>query len=299
VSEWISPDRQEYHVWFDSVAELHRELPAMQLRANRGDWNRRMSSYYDGDWYGHGIHIGSEAIEIIAKGAPDLLALMQPMIQALRKELSLDTAAAIQVETRRRKRHRSDYGDTLDMHRVWSGDLDRAWERPVREPRLTPTERYASVFLDLGVLSDVDAVDTLWRGAAGLCMVDTLTRMGVSVELWAGASGRSTYEYGPDYRWSGVRVKEYAQPLNEERLAAVAHAMFHRTFSFGMYLAAPFKATSGLGRPTHTGLVKPLRDRAEAGERVFRVGECLTRLQAVCEVQKVIDALKNPSKEAA
>ena len=296
MSEQIT--RDEYHVWFDSTDEMLRELRPMVSRANEGRLEIDVYSRSSFSWLGCK---NAETVERHFKqGWPELLNRLQPMAEQLRVALPLDEVTAVQIETRRRKRHRSDYGDTLDMHRVWSGDIDRAWERPIKERRLTPTERYASVFIDSGANAGTSADETLWRAATALVLVDVLTRMGINTEVWAGNSNANCYHHGPVQMWCGVRVKEYTQLLNEERLAVAAHVAMHRVYNFSMILAAPWTATVGLGRSVQNGLLKPLRDREQAGERVFRVGSFISSLPgALNEVRRVIDQLKPKRQEVA
>lgn len=301
MSEWIAPNGQEYHVWFDSMEELRKQIVKMQSRRNADRWSEILYRGRSSDWFGMGMGT-RDALQAVEDGCPELLQQVKPLVEILRASVPLDGTESVMVEVRRRKRHRSDYGDTLDMHRVWSGELDRAWERPVREVRLSATQRYASIYVDNGILRDVKPRQTLWRAAVAMLIADVLTRMGINVEIWAGASGFDTYtgEHGSaKFRWSGVRAKEYTQPLNEERVCAVMHAMFHRTYGFGMTLAAPWAADDGMGYSYDSGLVKPLRDRQGAGERVFRIGKCLDEAQAIIEVRRVIEVLKPKEREPA
>jgi hypothetical protein len=301
--EHVTP--KEHHMWFDSMHELKCELPAMLAR-NRFNhdlfkswpWKNTVDArrFYD-------CRSWSEAFEKCEQGWPQLLAKLQPMIKHLQSTLELSDVMAVQVATRRRKRIRADYGDTLDMHRVWAGDLDRAWERPVKRNRMVHTERYATIYVDLNMSFTQHTDDSLWRAALSVCLVDQLTRMGINTELWSGSSGTNAYPHdwtAPKSYWTGARVKEFTQPLSEERVAAMCHAAFFRTWGFAMIMASEFRTYQGLGSVVDLGsYVWPLREREAAGERMFRISQVYHEYTARAELHRIINSLKGDSREVA
>lgn len=295
--EYISA--KEYHIWFESLEEMKAELPAMTERANPDRWLSYCAShtYLAEKWFG--VANAERAMELIDLGWPELSERLTQYTSQLKQTVDLASAEAVTIEVRRRKRHRMDYGDSLDMHRVWGGELDRAWERPVRTPRQTATQRYATVYVDLAMAGMYRFNTSTWRAAAALCMVEMLTAMGVNVEVWVGDSGRHSYaDYdAPLYFWSGVRIKEYMQPLNDDRLATMCSAAMLRTWGFRMIMGGPWRTDYAYGYPLQTGIVKPLRDRQEAGERVFRIGNCLSLEEASRDVKGAIAALKKPTDD--
>jgi hypothetical protein len=267
------------------------QLPQMMQRANPYRWDESVMRPRNGHrWLG--CQDPSTAVSNIDNGWPQLLKEVKSRTDAIRSQIELGEVEALNVEVRRRKKKRGDHGDTLDMNRVWSGHVDTAWERPVKTSRLTATQRYAIIYADLWVLAMVSAEETLWRAAAINFIVTELTRMGVHTEVWSGGAGHSTYHDGPNNLWFGVKVKDFTQPLNEERLAVLSHVAFFRTYGFGMMFGAPFTATSGLGYPSNRGMVKPLRDRESAGERVVRIGNVLNQRSAVVEITRVLNSFK-------
>lgn len=302
MSNNLTTSNNEYHVWFDSMEELDEDLKKIQLPENAVRYRHFLTrqgagGYTPAHWLG-GLSTGLEVLEKVRYGWPEMLARLQPIVAQLRTSLELDSVTPMGIEMRRRKRHRSDHGDSIDMHRVWGGQLDKAWERPIKVQRMQMTERYATLYSDLSVQHFVHTDHTLWRAAAMFCCVEVLTRMGINTEVWAGGSHSSSYIGGPSMSWNAVKIKEFTQPLNDDRLASMLSAPFLRTIGFGMMLCAPWRPAGNMGIPHNSGLVQPLRDRQAAGERVFRMGECLTFEGAKLEVQKVIETLK-VSKEAA
>lgn len=291
-------DAKAFHIWFDSIEEMEREIPSMTAVANGERWNHLLNGTgrykdYNSIWYY--ARTSQEAMAKCRDGWPELMEQLKPMIAKLRQSTGLATAAAVQVDVRRRKIRRGDNGDSLDMSRVWSGDLDTAWSKPVKFPRLSASQRYATIFADCSVSAHVNAVETLWRAAAAYCMVEMFNGMGVNTEVWSGLSGTECYQsHAAPYKLrGGVRVKQFSQPINENRLATMLCAPFYRTWLFGMYMCGPWQSAGGLGHIDDSKeLVKPLDDRKQAGERVISMGRCLSFSDAVREVESVIKTLR-------
>lgn len=295
----------EYHIWFDSLEEMKAELPRLiksprqNFMTNEINNDTFINFKTNKEWIG--CESAKMAYELMDNGWEDLLNELRPKVELLRKQIDLDTVTPVMMHVRRRKRHRQDYGDTLDIHRVWSGELDKAWERPVRTERMSMTERYATLFVDTGILGAIYFKQSVWRAAVALLVTEVMTRMGINTEVWVGSScyGCYTSYRAPYNAWTGVRVKEYTQPLNDDRLVALSSAAFHRLYNFRMRLSAPYECSESMGNSSDTGLVWPLREREEAGERVFRVGTCLSESAAIREVKRIVNELKVTSEKAA
>jgi hypothetical protein len=291
----------EYHIWFDSFEEFERELPAMIARKNQLMYDSlKGSGFASGGtrWWGH-----SEGYQGMMKrlreGWSEYLTEVRVAEQLMDLHMELGTAEVIVKDVRRRKRHRRDMGDSLDMHRVWSGDLEHAWERPERVPRRAPSERYATVYVDLAAASMRDARDGIWRAAATMKICDLFTASGISTEIWTGDSTKYPYQNGgPLKSWNAVRIKEFSQPLNEDRLAALSSVGTLRSLGFAMILGGPWAASTGYGSPLNEGLPLVLRERQKAGQRVIRIGECWTLADAKKELAIVARMLK-PVEDAA
>lgn len=298
-------NEKSYQVWFESFEEMERELPALIGRVNGAQFKQRVidktSAYGGRSW--HGTDGGApECFRLIKEGWPEMLKTLQPMIERLRTTFSLDNAAALNVEVRRRKVRRMDHGDSLDITRVWNGQLDTAWSKPVKFPRISASQKYATIYFDAATPGAVDAKDTLWRAAAAICMIEVLTRMGVNTEVWVGSTGTSPYEYGtraPGRFLSAVRVKAFTDPLNEDRMATMLSCAFYRTWGFGMYMAGPWRASLGLGTVSPCGLPQVLQERADAGQRTFTFHGCLSFEQAARNVAEVVSSIERKQESAA
>lgn len=294
MSEYITS--KEYHLWYDSFEELEQQTPKdiQRVPVNSFNSNRERLQKHKRpfEWFGASSY--EHATTYVRDGWPELLSILQECVETIKKRVDLASVEAVTIESRRRKRTRRDYGDTLDMHRVWSGELDKAWERPTRRRVLTPTQRYATIYCDLAMSSMFTSENAVWRAAASYCMYEMLTRLGISTEIWSGNVQHGLYvtSAAPYRLLTGVCIKTYNQTLNDDRLAAMMSGGFFRTYGFDMIYASKFEVYPHLGYPANAGLVKPLRDRQEAGERVFRVGDALSEYGAVLEVGKVVEQLK-------
>lgn len=92
----------------------------------------------------------------------------------------------------RRQRVRSDQGDTLDIHAVNRGALDRAWETAQRKARTgTGLIRIA---VDICGNAHVSAEQLQWRGIAALALSRAMTKAGYSVEIVAGQAVTGAFQ---------------------------------------------------------------------------------------------------------
>ena len=302
-AEFTAGGAAEYHIWFDSLEEMHAELPAMIRRHNLEASHQLTTWGMSNDaWFGFGINSYTEMTTKIRDGWPEYAELLGKRAAELDAALDLETVRAMTIDVRKRKRHRMDQGDTLDLPRVWNGDLDHAWERPVRVPRRSASQRYVTIYLDVSAAAMRNARDAVWRAIAAKKITDLFTSAGFSTEIWVGDSTSGAYVWNqnaPAKTWTGVRVKEFSQPINEDRLAAMSSVGMLRTHGFEMICGSPWKVQSSLGMPLNRGLVLPLRERQEAGERVIRIGECWSREEAIREVTAVAQSLLPQKLEEA
>jgi hypothetical protein len=280
------------HVLWESIEEFDKDAPAIIAKYNPSVYQTAVLRHHtERNWYG-GCTDANQAMRRIRDGWPEMLARLQGMFGDDKPRLEL---AASTVQVRRRKRKRADYGDTLDIHRVWSGELDKAWERPEREFRISASQRHATIFIDVATTCAENADNVLWRAAAALLICDLLITTGRAVEIYIGTSGTETFS-DISWFWSGMRLKAYTQPLHMERLAAAVTATFFRTYGFAMICAVPHRAYSYMSTIQNQGMPVQLEERATNGELVVRIGHCDTMAGAEREFFKVRDAL---AKEVA
>jgi hypothetical protein len=282
------------HVLFESLDDFDKRAPALYMRSNASkalEYIRDPRGYL---WFG--TNGAQSAMQKVRDGWPEMLAILTSMLSKIEKELP---PAASKVTVRRRKRHRMDYGDTLDMQRVWNGDIGRAWERPIKESRLNISQQHVTVFVNLASAAWETAQELLWRAAAAYRICDALQSAGRSVEIYCGTVQVNAHYYGPHTSVYAMRIKEYMQPLDSEHLAAMLSPGFFRTYGFLMILCPPFEARWHLGVPSSGHLPFNLRERQQAGELVIDIQRCTTQHDALQEISRVINNLESESREPA
>jgi len=236
-----------------------------------------------------------DAFNKLRNGWPEMLEVLRTMLKEMTDVPELAPSVA---RLRRRKRHRTDYGDTLDIHRVWSGELDKAWERPTSIERICATQRHVTIFVDVAVHCNINHYDAMWRGAAAMLICDRLQEAGRSVEIVIGGDVFRPVVTGQTVRY-GIKVKDYTTPLHEEVLAALVTATCFRTYGFIMLSATGERTVYGLGQPYGEGFPKQVQDRADAGEKIVRIGRCFNKQEAMAVVMQALDSLKQANGHAA
>lgn len=191
-----------------------------------------------------GVSGGAPALQrIVARGWPE---------GRRRAEESITRVEVPRIRSVKRQRVRSDAGDHLDMQRVYSGDLDTAWETTRRDVGVSFKSPLVSLVVNIGANARVSAESLFWRGAAALVACDALESSGRRVEIIAYCSTMYCYENTGSHQCPHgieiVRVKAHEDAVNLDALASVlALAGFFRYYTFMMELSAPFRVSPGFG----------------------------------------------------
>lgn len=275
--------------WFDSMSEARdRTVAASEQAELRAQFRnpRWMGCTYEEmeDRIEHGWSEGAAMLNSMARDVQDLEVM---------------PANAI---VRKRKRARGDSGDVLQMSRVWSGQLDTAWDRMRKISITGRSNRYVSIFINFWSNASVKWRETLWRGVAALKLCDALQRSGRQVRISVGMVSQDAYK---DYRGKcvhAVRVKDYLQPLNVDSLALMSTAMFLRTIGWRMYYAARPGANAWMGRLVTDGsdrLVWPhpiIEDEIQAKAMLVRIDQVYSKDDLAQAIRSVREQLsKEPT----
>lgn len=119
--------------------------------------------------------------DLVLSGWPDGLRRMDEALGAI--EIPVPPISV------RRKRMRSDFGDELDIHRVFSGDFSRAFGSMKRPPG---TKRRAlQIVVDSIACGGRDADEMFWQGAAAIKLAEMLSNAGYTVELYSAFKARA------------------------------------------------------------------------------------------------------------
>ncbi len=147
----------------------------------------------------------------------------------------------------RRRLQWTDAGDSICMQRVYTGQLDRAWQRATRQSAVGTVNK--TIVADVCANADVRGHELMWRGAAVLKLSDLLQTAGYNVEIIAADCARGAYERTAEHSIITVKVKDARDPLEINSLAAVvACPAFFRGFLFQVNCAnSQRKASDSLG----------------------------------------------------
>jgi hypothetical protein len=165
----------------------------------------------------------------------------------------------------RRQRVRSDQGDSLDIHAVNRGALDKAWESAKRKAK-TGTG-LIRIVVDICGNGFVTAEQLKWRGVAALALSRAMTKAGYSVEIVAGLACNAAF--ASNYELRGiitVTVKPRYAAVDTATLAAtVCLPGFFRYSGFAAIMRQAddidSNVDSGLGRAVKLETVLPVPEK--------------------------------------
>jgi hypothetical protein len=272
----------EWETFEQFVADIAEARKAGE-RMSAGGWRGNI------DWYGCAGGV-PEVFNKVEYGWPEMRGKLERLTADLELEIpNFPSRAAL----RRRKRHRDDHGDTLDMTRVWNGDIGRAWERPVREDVHTVSTKRVTMALDLGTPWHMTQEAALWRAALAVALCDRLARAGKVIEVWVCGSAMSVWRNAPigsnNKSTSAWCIKRTQDPLVLDRLCSMVTAGFWRAcgfWSFHTLLDGRTLEHYGYYPGGHEQLPATLEERRAGGELVLHTRNCLSKEQMLAEYER-------------
>lgn len=237
-----------------------------------------------------------DVIEHASIGDPELYDLVKQMSAAIDRETGKSTVAYMQeVHRPKRKLRFGDFGDELDIHKIYQGHSDAAWARRVRHPVMEKMS-LVTLYVDIGGNSRMIADESLWRAAVAVKLADDYSAAGKSVKIIVGSTASGALAASSQLITQSIVVKHYNERLPLERLAAMCHLGFHRTFSFAGRHCQPMKVCPTYGTSIHvTDEILPIGLREEIAEghtKVIIVPRCTTLTEAVQSIRSVYDSLE-------
>jgi len=193
------------------------------------------------DWYG--LPTFAEVNDALAHGWPEGAARIEAMAMTIEGGIR-------RPEGLQRRKTRADHGDALDIHSVYRGNLDKAWE--TSHKKLTRSTGAVKLIVDIGGNCHVDASVLQWRGVAGAVLARAMEKAGYKVQIDA-AFCSDGFDVGRNLETVfTVTVKPQATRVNVDRLAVtIGLAGFFRTVLFGCIIAEcdaqKAKCNTGLG----------------------------------------------------
>lgn len=164
----------EYEDFWSFVMDAQH--PADHQHPNQASYHKEWMRKSRGSWYGLEEDANFEGVkQIVLDGWPDGLRAMEAALGSL--------AIDLPPVSIRRRRERSDFGDELDIHRIYSGDFARAF---TSMKRLPGTKRKAfQIVVDSIASGDRAADEMFWQGAAAIKLGELLSNAGYTVELYS------------------------------------------------------------------------------------------------------------------
>lgn len=244
------------------------------------------------EWYGLPGHVNAKGIEsLVNDGWTD---------GANKAQRNADSVHVAPARSTKRRRVRGDYGDSLDVDRLYSGQLDTAWIRTARASSVQPPRiRIATNMATPGI---ADAETLFWRGAASLALASRLITAGYTVQLVTAFVGTYRPTNGfPESRFSiTVTAKDFRAPMDVATLAATtALAGFFRAHGFlALLKSAPHPLAYGLGTPA-TLKESDLPPLPNTRTFIINDGQCGTREGASKWIASTIAEIEQSQQLAA
>ena len=186
------------------------------------------------------------ASRMLNDGWPEGVARLQEAIKTI--------AGIAPPESMRRRLAWCDNGDSIDMNRVYTGQLDKAWRRAKRQTSRAPAPVTIWVSFSIPFTASPDAL--FWRGAAVAALADLLQSAGYSVGIQAFNNGTGcVYGSSSPYFDFVTTVKPQGAPMDISTLAAaVALPSMVRGAEYGMEIVAMsedgYKVDDGICHPS-------------------------------------------------
>lgn len=266
--------RKTYFQHFESIVELDDTEPA---DINRRHFDESVVHKWGGgdtSWWGcrgawHGVR------ELVTKGWPEGL----ERGRALMRELDFPPAMLKSVRRRKRK---ADSGDSLDIHRVYQGELDKAWTQTYRDQGAMALGQSISIVVDVCAPAMAHADQLFWNGATAAVVVDALQRSGRSCELVATFHTMFSHEMSV---MNSVVVKPMDRVMDPELLfACTALAGFSRGYMFKAADIAPYRCPGSYGH-----IIRGAASPFFSGQRIMYIDQCWDERRAKARIEKLKD----------
>lgn len=214
--------------------------------ANVAERDRYLTGSDRAGWYGAGCETGRDVLNLLRKGWREGRERMSGLLDAI------DTSNLVPVDTRRRL-HRCDLGDAVDLSAIYAGRLETAWTRARRQTSIAPQriEICANMLCSGGDDSDV----LFWRGAAAVALADKMEAAGYMVRLVVGFGGVSTN--GSERSSCRIIVKDHGAPLDIATASAVLLPGFFRAIGHGWAAGHCHNAGSSASMSVEQCIVEP------------------------------------------
>lgn len=211
--------------------------------------------------------------------------------------------AEISPTSIRRIRHRGEQGDELDIHRVYRGELDTAWEYRKRGAR-SAVGRNITIVCNICANWNVIAERLFWRGAAALRVAEALESAGYSVRIVAGMGATSIDSNGNVNNGYLFDIKSPEQPIDVANLASVVCLPgYFRIIGFAAKVWAcntnGLVSADNLGYSNTEPIEQAVAEWYPNDYCIVQSSDVLDETSAAEWINQVIDSIQEPIKSAA
>jgi len=254
---------------YDSIEDLMKENLDGATYANKRRWQREADNLQTSWWGWQGGF--AELLNKVKVGWPE-------GAEIIRNELAEATPQFAQIRSARRRRQFSNAGDFLDIQRVYSGNLDRAWQTTEREAHNQHGSNNAVILVNLVASGYVPAEQARWRGFAAAALVDMLISSGRNVQLWAVTP---VHDLIPRFGRRVVisyLIKDFDDMMDLEYVAVMTSTAAFRGFVFRSLASQPEDIHYHFGYPLANHVPRIVRD---AGHILHIPGDTFSKEDAL------------------
>lgn len=296
----IKENETQISVMFNSLVEVvEMECPSIIEK------NREQFLYYSGrkrgdqKWFGPTCTTGKQIIENGLLGDKEIYEkYLKPKISLLgEKEEVKDSEQHIKVV--KRKKIRGSFGDELDIHKVYQGQIETAWSRT---KRIEVSQKFhlVTLLVDYVGSCNENAMDSLWRAAVVVRLANELERAGKSVQVLVSYQVTSSSPSHNKIVSSSVVIKKFNESLNLERLSALCHLGAFRTFGFMGLLCQDYPLNYFFGYPNSLSIESlplHLKEDKDSGHTKFVIiGRASSLQEAKNELASAYKQMKDFAK---
>jgi len=281
-------------IHFESLIDLiDTSENSVSIHDNRWAYRKHISmtdlSGKDPRWFGKGNNNYKDVMDKALSGDPAMLENLNDKISLFKKGEMENKFESRSVKKAKRKKVRAEFGEEIDIHKVYQGQLDKAWSSHKRI-EIDVEHHLVTLFVDVGGLRNEKVSDSLWRAAVAVKVADDLIKAGKSVQVVIGSSCTNLHSEA-EVVMTSIVVKKYNEPLSMERLAAMSHLGFHRTFNFGARAFSTGSISRTMGYSSdHCETIPPIQmyEDVESGSvKYIYIPRCLSLYDANMAIDNI------------
>lgn len=277
----------------ESVSALLDAEPVHAANLQRGLGRGQLSR----GWFDLPFRSGTEALDGLINVDPGFYDCIASKLAKLTPPAY--EQAVFRQHKRKRKRVKRDHGNSLDIHEVMQGRVDRAWDGLKFETREVQANKNIHLIINCSLNAGITADMAQWRSAAAIAIHDELVRQGKSVAVYMVRTSQNMFEGYSGINTLMVPIKRLGQYMSVEHMAAWTSATFTRVVMMYKYSNSipGRKPTMGYGFAQNWEVLPhTLRKLRDSGQACVYVPHCYTEFEAKAAIERVITQLQGGKK---